>query len=140
MIRGVAVLLGVGAMIALPSQLWSQTVCRPPDSTSAALIRELSRYATATSGDDQLVRDSLHLPLVSPSQVVLTTQEAVCKKANQAYQSKLTNSGSTAFSGRVYVVQIGSFYAALDPAFNYGDPRFWTVVIMDSRYKPLSIM
>ena len=136
-IASVAVLL---AALGWVGQVQAQ-VCRPADVTSGDMIGILQRYAGATSGGDKTVRDSLHLPLVSSSQVVLVTAESVCKKANQAYQGKLANTGGSPFSGKVYVVQVGSSnYAVMDPAFNYGNPRFWTIVVLDSRYKPLSIL
>jgi hypothetical protein len=57
-------------------------VCRPADSTSAGLIRELQRYASAFSAGDELaMRDTLRLPFTSPSAVVLVTSESTCRKA-----------------------------------------------------------
>jgi len=126
-----ATLLVVLARTALAA---GQAVCRPPDATSASLIQELQQI-----GSDKTLSDSLHLPLVGPSQIVLVTSSTICKMANQAYQSYLSGSGGSGLSGSVYVVQVGSAnYAVLDPGYHYSDPRFWTVVVMDSRYTPLS--
>jgi len=126
-----ATLLVVLARTALAA---GQAVCRPPDATSASLIQELQQI-----GSDKTLSDSLHLPLVGPSQIVLVTSSTICKMANQAYQSYLSGSGGSGLSGSVYVVQVGSAnYAVLDPAYHYRTPGFWTVVVMDSRYTPLS--
>jgi hypothetical protein len=70
---------------------------------------------------------------------VLVTSESVCQKARDAYQAFFANRGGTGFTGRVYVIKIGTTYAALDPGYNYGDPTVWTVEILDSRYRHLSI-
>jgi hypothetical protein len=70
---------------------------------------------------------------------VLVTTESVCKKANATYQSTLGGTGGTSFSGRVYVVKIGTVYAVLDPVFNYGNPHNWVVEIQDSRFRKLSL-
>lgn len=54
-------------------------VCRAADSVSADLIFRLRRYASAASGDNKVVRDSLHLPFTTS--LSLITSESVCKKA-----------------------------------------------------------
>jgi hypothetical protein len=114
-------------------------VCRPADSTSAGLIRELKRYASALSGDERIMRDTLRLPFTSPAQVVLVTSESTCRKANTAYQTAVANSGGTGLTGRVYLIKVGAErYAVLDPNYNAGTPGAWTVVIFDSRFKMLS--
>ena len=116
----------------------AQSACRAADSTSAALIAELTKYAGATSGDNKTVRDSLHLPLTSASGVGLVTTAATCRKARAAYQAKFANTGGGAFSGRVYVIKVGNVYAVLDPGFKYSNPEVLTVQIVDSRLSHLA--
>jgi hypothetical protein len=122
------------ALLARVAPAAGQAVCRPPDATSASFIQELQQIDA-----DRTMRDSLHLALVAPSQIVLVSSSSICKKANQAYQSYVSGSGGSGLTGSVYVAQVGSAnYAVLDPGYHYSDPRFWTVVVMDSRYTPLS--
>jgi hypothetical protein len=87
--------------------------------------------------------DSLRLPFVPANELKLVADERTCRKANQAYQAELQNTGGSGFSGRVYVVRVGTSYAVLDPALRYGAeygaPDFWTVLITDSNFKPLAI-
>ena len=129
--------LALGAlMFGAPSL--AQSACRAADSTSAALVAELTKYAGATSGDNKIVRDSLHIPLTSTSGVGLVTTAATCRKARDAYQAKFANTGGGAFSGRVYVIKLGSVYAVLDPGFKYSDPDVLTVQIVDSRFRHLA--
>ena len=118
----------------------AQTVCRPTDSLATEFKAEIARYSAATYPGDVVVRDSLRLPAVPVSQVVFVSQESSCKKARDSYQQELAGSGGGAFSGRVYVLKVGTAYAVLDPEFKY-DPASenWVIVIMDSRYKKLSM-
>jgi hypothetical protein len=115
----------------------SAGICRPPDTLSQRIVNHLARYSTATSGDFKAVRDSLRLPQASILTVV--TSEAVCKKANPAYQAVLAGTGH-GFSGKVYVIQIGTVYAVFDPVYRYGPTAgIFTVVIFDSRWRKLSM-
>lgn len=114
----------------------SAGVCRPPDAISQRIIDHLKRYSTATTGDNKTVRDSLHLP--ATSSVAVITSEAVCKKANPAYQAALAGTGH-GFSGQVYVLQVGTVYAVFDPVYHWGpDAGIYTVIIFDSRWRQLS--
>lgn len=127
----------------------AQTVCRPADSLGvAALKNEVTRYGVTSahlSPKDAVVRDSIRLPAVGASQVTWVTTESVCTKARTAYQNRLANTGGTPFSGRVYVVKVGSTrYAVMDPEFHYAlpcpeCPPFRLIVVIDSQYRPLSL-
>jgi hypothetical protein len=127
-------IVAVSLLILGPRHLYAQTVCRSADSTSVALIEELGRYSSATSGGDLVMRDTLHLVSTPANQLVLITNETACRKANSAYQTAVTSDGGGGLSGRVYVVQVGTRYAVLDPTYNAGDPT-WSVLIFDSKFK-----
>jgi len=126
--------------LVVPKTALGQTVCRPADATTQALVLDIGRYTSATGGDNKVVRDSLRLPLLSASQIIVVTQESVCKKANSAFQSYWANRGGTAFSGRVYVLQIGSVYGVSDPSYHYRATNADSpLLFLDSRYKALSV-
>jgi hypothetical protein len=96
----------------------------------------LARYAFANRPDEKAVRDSLRLP--QSGQTSIITSESVCKKANPAYQGVLAGTGH-GFSGKVYVIQVGTTYAVFDPVYHWGpDSGYYTVVIFDSRWRKLS--
>ncbi len=140
MYRGLLSALILLALSGSTGTLWSQSFCRSADSPSALFKQEITRYSAAATADEQAVRDSLRLASASPSQVVLVTQETVCRKANSAYKTKLANTGGSGFSDRVYVLQVGNTYAVFDPSFTYdASLGYWTIVVLDSRYKPLSV-
>jgi hypothetical protein len=115
---------------------WPQ--CRPADATGMALVRDVSKYAQATDPLQVQVRDSLRLSPPSKSGVVLVTKSQTCKAANTAYQKAVTGDRTT-LSGLVYVVQTGSTYVVLDPAYRYTMDSNPTRMVFDSQWVLLSI-
>ena len=120
--------------------LAGQSVCHPADSTSAILVTHLLNFASATDGPGYAMRDSLRIPRAPTNRVALVAQEAVCKKARDAYAADRAGKGVGGSSGRVYVVSIGTVYAIVDPAYHYGALNDWTILIVDSRYTRLSLL
>ena len=115
------------------------SVRRPADSQALTLKQDIGRLSSATGVDNQIVRDSLRVPFVPANQVTLVSQETTCKKANTAFQSFFANTGNRTFSGQVYVLQVGTVYAVIDPAYRH-DPAspVGPILFLDSRFKPLS--
>lgn len=125
---------------ALGAPLRAQAVCRSADEVGTRFRGHIARYSSAAIKGDAQVRDSLRLASSSAANVTLVTSESVCKKANATYQAELGGVGGSPFSGKVYVVKAGTTYAVLDPSFHYqGRTNNWIIVIMDSRYKKLSL-
>lgn len=135
----IALLLLTAALAA--RRAGAQSVCQGPDSTSAFFISYMARYASATEGRAKAVRDSLRIPYTPANQVTLVTQEAVCKKARDAYVADRAGKGAGGSSGRVYVLALGNTYAVVDTAYHYSleAPNNWTILILDSRYRRLSL-
>jgi hypothetical protein len=98
----------------------AQSACRAADTRSADLIEQITAYVTATSGDDAVSRDSLHLPTAAATDVQLVTSDSVCALAAAAYNVDRQGSG-TGLSGRVYVIKIQSTCVVHDPEYVY-DP------------------
>lgn len=134
-----SVVMGLVLAVAMPPAALPQTYCRPADTQTATLKLDVGRYSSATAGDGKIVRDSLRLPHVPENQITVVSQEATCRKANAALQSLFANTGNTTFSGRVYVLQVGTAYAVVDPAYRH-DPNLpvGPILFLDSRFKPLS--
>ena len=131
--------IGLGLSVGTPSVVLSQTVCRPADTQTATLQLDVGRYSAATAGDEKIVRDSLRLPFVPQNQITVVSQEATCRKAKDALQSALANTGNNTFSGRVYVLKVGTAYAVVDPAYRH-DPSIpvGPILFLDSKFKLLS--
>jgi len=127
--------LGALGMQAVQAQ---QPACRQADQRSELLLRDMIRYATSTDPEVTAVRDSLRILPVPASQVGLVTDQQVCTRASAAYQQYFEGVAS-GFSGRMYIVRVGTRYAALDPEYptSIHDPP-WHVVIMDSDFRPLA--
>lgn len=131
--------IGLGLSVIAPSAGLSQTYCRPADTQTETLKLDVGRYSSATAGDEKIVRDSLRLPYVPQNQIAVVTQEATCRRAKDALQAEFANTGNNTFSGRVYVLKIGTAYAVVDPAYRH-DPNIpvGPILFLDSKFKPLS--
>jgi hypothetical protein len=114
--------------------------CRTSDPYIEDVRQEITRYTSANSGDNRAVRDSLKLPFVVASQVVLVSSDATCKKAKSAFQTYWASRGGTAFSPKVYVLQVGSLYAVVDSGYRYRAANPYSpVLFLDSRFKSVSV-
>lgn len=131
------------------SSLWAAAIapgiaraqCRPIDQNGNQFKYDIGLYAGAIGTDPKAsIRNKIKLDSVPATQVTLVTKSATCSKANAAYQLKLAGTGGPPFSGQVYVLQVGSTYAVMDPAFYYDSqlPKERVIVIMDSKFKALS--
>ena len=139
--RHIAVLACAVLALAIAHAAGAQT-CRPLDQDGRQFQYTIGLYASAALGTPKaVVRDSIRLAAVPANQVVLVTQTTTCKKANTAYQNRLASKGA-GLTNQVYVLQVGTTYAVVDPGFYIGpytDPHDWTIVIMDSHFKPLAL-
>jgi hypothetical protein len=142
--RGEAIMVSRLGVLLIASVLWGRTLnaqnCRTSDPYIEGVRQEIARYSSANSGDNKAVRDSLKLPFVVSSQVVLVSSDATCKKARTAFQSYWANRGGTGFSAKVYVLQVGSLYAVVDSAYRYRAANPYSpVLFLDSRFKSVSV-
>ena len=128
-----ALVLAVATMCAIPAS----AQCRPADNSGTVLVSVVSKYAQATDSLLVQVRDSLRRSPPSRSGVVLVTKSATCKAANTAYQKAVTGNRAT-LSGQVYVVQTGSTYVVMDPAYQYTAGSDVTRMVFDSQWVLLS--
>lgn len=116
----------------------SSQTCRPLDDTGKVFQYLIGTYSGANPGTpEDASRIQLRLDAVPANQVVLVTQQSTCNKANTAYHNKLSGAGA-GFSNQVYVLQVGTKYAVVDPAFYVGPavtPHNWVTVILDSHFK-----
>ena len=104
--------------------------CNQPDETSAGLIMELSDWMTTRDPDDIRLRDNtFKIPVVKPKEIVVVTDETVCKHAIDAL-AKLPHASRPM---KVYVIRMGpKYFAVHDPTDKTGE--MVTVRIMDRRF------
>lgn len=112
--------------------------CRTADSTSTFLVRELTRVATGTDAASQRMREIAKIPQVPANRVTYITNKSVCSKAlpvfntNTELKSTTTGQTITTPSTQIYVVQVGSVYAAVDPTKRFGE--YTMVAVMSKTY------
>ena len=126
--------LGAATLWAIPAS----AQCRRADEVGNALLYDVRKYAHATDSLQVLVRDNLELSPPSRTGVGLVTKSATCKSANTAYQKAATGDRAT-LSGRVYVIQTGSTYVVLDPAYRYTTESNPTRMVFNSSWVLLTI-
>src|SRR5678816_3593015 len=91
------------------SDAGAQSACRPQNWLSTFMTEELTRYVTATGGDNAAVRDSLCLPAAAANAVQLVASDSLCAGASAS--DSLTRPGIGAgLSGQVHSVKIDTLY------------------------------
>lgn len=118
----------------LTSPLHAQ--CLAADSTSAALIRSVTKMATSTDSTVVLNRQDVGIPAVPASQISLVTTKSVCSKAVQAAAAGFTRSDGVLPSASAYVVKVGTTYVVADPAQTMGE--YAMTVVLTSQYQVVS--
>ena len=135
-------LLGVAVAclaVAVPQSAAALGPCRPATDMSGWMIRDITRYVTATSGDDARARTALRLTATSADSVTLVQVDSVCVVAAAAYKTALFRFGyGRGFSGSVWVVKAGDRYVVLDPEVYYKARDIHFRVVFDARWQKLS--
>jgi hypothetical protein len=138
--RGVFV-LALGLLAVAGGNAGAQSACRPQNWLSTFMKEELTRYMTATGGDNAAVRDSLHLPTAAANDVQLVTSDSVCAVASAAYSLDRQGIGA-GLSGQVHVVKVDTIYVVLDPDFDNqpvaGRPKASVTIVFNSSWQPLA--
>jgi hypothetical protein len=116
-----------------PRVVAAQSACRSADSISVDLLEAVTRYATAISGDDAGVRQAVNLPNVAANQIALVQSDSLCAVASAAYQTGRRGTGQ-GYSGRVYVVKVGTYYVVLDPAYYLTTPGVYIVDVFSPQW------
>ena len=91
----------------------SSRLCPSP---SAAALTEVADFRTMLADSDSVrvdYRDSLGISGVSPRSVETVTDAAVCTAVTNAVRAYMHQ--STARTGNLYVLRVGSRYLAIDP-------------------------
>jgi hypothetical protein len=137
-----ALVLIIGLMVAAASRAGAQSPCRSePAYLTTFLTQELTRYVTATSGDNAVVRDSLRLPPATANDVQLVANDSLCTVAATAYAADRQGIGA-GLSSRVFVIKIKTVYVVYDPDFdNYpvvGNPKTLVSIVFNSNWQALA--
>ncbi len=111
---GVISVLTATSFTLVPAAHAQSASCQPADSISSSMVTRVRSLMTPT----HILRLKLNLPLVSAASVSQVSSEATCARVREALDSLIvtTNSEYTPAPRPLYVVQLGTYFAALDPA------------------------
>ena len=99
------------------------------------MLDYVSQLVTSTEPVRVQVRSSLGLPATRASDVSLVSDNTVC---NRTAQSLNAATGTSGLTRKLYVVKVGSYYAAQDPDHPSGE--WWPTVSLDKLYHVLGVV
>lgn len=108
--------------------------CAPKDARSDRLIANFKAFVAKTDMGGTVEKTTMGLATVTPSQVVLVTDKAICAKAAAAYVKTQLEKRS---SYTLYVVTLGSSYGVLDTRMMQAG--FETADVYDSNWKYIGV-
>ena len=136
MIRPVMMALVVVATIAVgrANAAGITGACASKDERSDRLIAELKAFVGKTDLGGMVEKTTMGLKDVTPSQVSLITDKALCSKAATAFDKQLLEKRS---SYTLYVVSLGSSYAVEDTKML--QPGWETADVYDGNWKYIGV-
>jgi hypothetical protein len=108
--------------------------CAPKDARSDRLIANFKAFVGKTDMGGTVEKTTMGLATVTPSQVVLVTDKAICTKAAAAFDTKQLEKRS---SYTLYVVTLGSSYGVEDTRMLQAG--FETADVFDSNWKYIGV-
>jgi hypothetical protein len=108
--------------------------CAPRDVRSDRLIANFKAFVGKTDMGGTVEKTTMGLASVTPSQVVLVTDKALCTKAAAAFDKQLLQKRS---NYTLYVVTLGSSYGVEDTRMLQAG--FETAEVFDSNWKYIGV-
>jgi hypothetical protein len=108
--------------------------CAPKDDRSDRLIANFKAFVGKTDMGGTVEKTTMGLRNVTPSQVVLVTDKAVCARAAAAFETKQLQKRAVY---TLYVVSLGSSYAVEDVKML--QPGFETADVFDGNWKYIGV-
>src|SRR6476469_945629 len=108
--------------------------CAPKDERSERLIANFKAFVAKSDMGGTVEKTTMGLQSVTPAQVVLVTDKAICEKAAAAYVKKELEKHS---SYTLYVVTLGSSYGVEDT--HSLQPGFETASIFDRNWNYVGV-
>jgi hypothetical protein len=131
----VLILLAVCACSARALYSQAGSTCRTSDAGAARVLSYVTELVTSADSERVKVRNGLRLPATDASKVGLVSDNRVCDKIAQSLNAATGTSGLTR---QLYVVKVGSYYAAQDPDHPSGE---WApTVSLDKLYHVLGVV
>jgi hypothetical protein len=108
--------------------------CAPKDERSDRLVAHFKAFVGKTDMGGKVEKTTMGLANVTPSQVVLVTDKAICTKAAAAFNATRLEKRS---SYTLYVVTLGSSYGVEDIIMPQAG--FETAYVFDSAWKYIGV-
>lgn len=108
--------------------------CAPRDARSDRLVANFKAFVGKTDMGGTVEKTTMGLATVTPSQVLLVTDNAICTKAAAAFDAKQLENRS---SYTLYVVTLGSSYGVEDTRMLQAG--FETADVFDSNWKYIGV-
>jgi len=108
--------------------------CAPKDERSDRLIANFKAFVGKTDMGGTIEKTTMGLKTVTPSQVSVVTDKAICAKAAAAFDTKQLQKRS---SYSLYVVTLGSSYGVEDTKMLQAG--FETAYVFDSNWKYIGV-
>lgn len=119
----------------MPAHAQTASTCRASDANAVRLLSYVRQLVTSADPVRVQVRDSLGLPATRSSNVSLVTDNRVCAEVAQGVNAATGTSGLTR---QLYVLKVGSYYAAQDPDHPSGE--WWPTVSLDKQFHVLGVV
>ena len=113
----------------------AQSTCLPIDEHALQFRSFVRELVTSNDTARTALRQVLGFPAMDSTRVSIVTTNRTCNSVAQGYNTALKTPDLVR---RLYVVSVGSFYAAKDPGHPAGE--WWPTVSFDSKYKFLNAL
>jgi hypothetical protein len=134
MYKTIGIAVAIAGVIASTTRAATQA-CRPQDNIADGLVATVKQHVTESSSTSFRAQ-VMKVPVLSPSDVTLVTDEAVCSAALQTYVTALPPSGADVVVTSVWVVRAGTHYLVTEPNNRAGE---WArAIVVDSTYTKIS--
>ena len=129
------ILLAISLIFFAGGVAGAQSTCLPSDDNALELRAFLREIVTTTDTARVSLRTTLGLPAMDSTKVAIVTTNRICNSVAQGYN---TIQKTPNVVRQLYVVSVGSFYAAKDPGHLAGE--WCPTVSFDSKYRFVNLL
>lgn len=112
-----------------------QSTCLPTDEHALEFRSFLRELVTSTDTARASLRVVMGFPAMDSTKVTIVTTNRICNSVAQGFNAVLRTPNLVR---QLYVVKVGTFYAAKDPGHPAGE--WWPTVSFDNKYKALNAL
>lgn len=129
------ILLPILLLFSVAAVAPAQSTCLPIDEHALQFRSFVRELVTSTDTARTSLRQLLGFPAMDSTKVSIVTTNRTCNSVAQGYNTALKKPNLVR---QLYVISVGSFYAAKDPGHPAGE--WWPTVSFDSKYRFLNAL